>query len=219
MDDKLYTYYRIYDQLYEDPFLPVEELALKLEMSAVDVTACLDNMYQSSILLGPVISVKPASNYHLYCYFFKADDPSTLYKSFQESVVSKSVGAGDWNVMVITDQEIDLTAGKGDCIHSGKKGGTVISKVTQVDWDHSLKDIFSRIGTPDTKSIVYEEAPALKWSEKEWMLYHAFRLNARQDPDPVLKKLGIDSRTYKNWLSSLSMAAYVQPAFNSHGFS
>ncbi|MGC1121081.1 MAG: hypothetical protein WBA22_08295, partial [Candidatus Methanofastidiosia archaeon] len=175
--------------------------------------------YQSSILLGPVISVKPAVNYRLYCYFFKADDPSTLYKSFQESVVSKSVGAGDWNVMVITDQEMDFTAGTGDCIHSGKKGGTFISKVTQLDWDHSLKDISSRISTLDTKSISYEEAPALNWGGKEWMLYHAFRLNVRQDPDCVLKKLGIDSRTYRNWLSSLSVAAYVQPAFNSHGFS
>ncbi|MGC1121772.1 MAG: hypothetical protein WBA22_11830 [Candidatus Methanofastidiosia archaeon] len=219
MDDGLYTYCRIYNQLYENPFLSVEDIALKLEISEADVNTCLDGMYQSSILLGPVISVRPASNYHLYCYFFKANDPSSLYKSFQKSVVSKSVGAGDWNVMVIADQEMDLTAGKGDCIHSGKKGGTFISKVTQLDWDHSLKDISSRIGTLDTKSVVYEEAPALNWGEKEWMLYHAFRLNVREEPDPVLKKLEIDFKAYQNWLSTLSMAAHVQPAFNSHGFS
>jgi hypothetical protein len=219
MDDSLYTYHSIYDQVYENPFLPVEDIALKLEMSEADVTTCLDGMYQSSILLGPVISLKPASNYHVYCYFFKANDPKSLLRSFQESVVSKSRGSGDWNAMVITDKEMDFTAGKGDCIHSGKKGGTFISKVTQLDWDHSLKDISSRIGVPDTKSISYEEAPALNWGEKEWMLYHAFRLNARQNPDPFLKKSGIDSRTYQNWLSTLSMAAHVQPAFNPHGFS
>jgi hypothetical protein len=32
MDDNLSTYHRIYDQLYEDPFVPVEDIALKLEM-------------------------------------------------------------------------------------------------------------------------------------------------------------------------------------------
>ncbi|MGC1122737.1 MAG: hypothetical protein WBA22_16775 [Candidatus Methanofastidiosia archaeon] len=220
MDDRLWMYYRIYHQLYGDPFLPVEEIASKLEISTADVNACLDSMYQSSILLEPVISVKPAVNYCMYCYFLKADDPLNQYTSFRESIVSKSMGAGNWNVMVITDQEMDLTAGKvGDCIHSGKKRGTFISEVTHLDWDHSLKDVFSRIGTPDTKSISYEEAPALKWSEKEWMLYHAFRMNVRQDPDPVLKKLGIDYKPYRNWLSTLPVAAYVQPAFNPHGFS
>jgi hypothetical protein len=219
MDNSLCMYHRIYDQLYENPFVPVEDIALKLEMSEADVNTCLDDMYQSTILLGPVISVKPASDYHVYCYFFKANDPQSLYKSFQESVFSTSIGAGDWNVMVITDKEMDFTAGTGECIHSGKRGGIFISKVTQLDWDHSLKNISSRIRTPDTKNISYEEAPALNWDEKEWLLYHAFRLNARQNPDPLLKKLEIDFKIYQNWLSTLSMAAHVQPAFNPHGFS
>jgi hypothetical protein len=219
MDDSLYTYHRIYDQLYENPFVPVEDIALKLEMSEADVNTCLDGMYQSTILLGPVIFVKPASNYNVYCYFFKTNDPKSLYESFQESVVSKSRGVGGWNVMVITDKEMDCTAGKGDCIHSGKRGGTFISKVAQLDWDHSLKDMSSRIGVPDTRSVAYEEAPALNWGEKEWMLYQVFRLNVRQNPDPILKKVKIDLKTYRNWLSTLSAAAHVQPAFNSHGFS
>jgi hypothetical protein len=219
MDDSLYTYYRIYDQLYENPFAPVEDIAQKLEMSEADVNTCLDGMYQSTILLGPVISVKPASDYHVYCYFFKANDPKSLHESFRESVVFTSRGMGDWNVMVTTDKEMDFTAGRGECIHSGKKGGTFISKVTQVDWDHSLKDISSRIRTPDTRSISYEEAPPLNWGEKEWMLYYAFRLNVRQDPGPLLTKLKINFEIYQNWLSSLPMAAHTQPAFNPHGFS
>jgi hypothetical protein len=219
MDDSLYTYHRIYDQLYENPFVPVEDIALTLEMSEADVNTYLDGMYQSTILLGPVISLKPASDYHVYCYFFKTNDPKNLQRSFQESVVSTSRGSGNWNVMVITDKEMDFIAGTGDCIHSGKKGGTFISKVTQLDWDHSLKDISSRIHPPDAKSIAYEEAPPLNWGEKEWMLYHAFRLNVRQDPGPILTKLKIDFEIYQNWLSSLPMAAYTQPAFNPHGFS
>ncbi|MBU6998234.1 MAG: hypothetical protein HXS44_06880 [Theionarchaea archaeon] len=219
MDNGLYAYYEIYDQLYENPFVPVKDIASKLEMSEADVNTCLDGMYQSTILLGPVISLKPASTYRRYCYFFKTNDPKSLYDSFHDSVVSKSRGVGGWNVMVVTDKERDSTVGKADCIHSGEKGGTTISRVTHLDWDHSLKDMFSVIGVPDTESISYEEGPPLNWSEKEWLLYHAFRLNARQTPDPVLTKLEIDVKTYQNWLSTLSTAAHVQPAFNSHGFS
>jgi hypothetical protein len=40
--------------------------------------------------------------------------------------------------------------------------------------------------------VFYEEVPSLTWGEKEWMLYHAFRLNVRRDSVPALKELDID---------------------------
>jgi hypothetical protein len=220
MDESLYTYHRIYGQVYENPFLPVEDIANLLKMPVPEVTLHVDTMYESSFLLGPVISVKPASNYRMYCSFLKVTNPYTRYREpFKKSYVSKSWTAGTWNFMVITEEEMNLTGMEGvrECVYQGKKGGTFISKCVHMDWDHSLKDIFSRMGELGEETVFYEEVPSLTWGEKEWMLYHAFRLNARRDSVSVLKALDIDREIYEKWVSTLPEVAYVQPAFYPSG--
>jgi hypothetical protein len=220
MDENLHTYHQIYDQLYENPFLPVLDIAGVLKMPSPDVTQHVDTMYESSFLLGPVISVKPASNYRMYCSFLKVTDPYALYKEpFKRSYVSKSWTAGAWDSMVITEEKVDFTGMEGvrECVYQGKKGGTFISKCVHIDWDHSMKDILSRMGEPGEETVFYEEVPSLNWGEKEWMLYHAFRLNARRDFIPVLKELDIDREIYERWVSTLPEMAYIQPAFYPSG--
>jgi hypothetical protein len=220
MDKNLHTYYQIYDQLYENPFLPVENTAGLLKMPSPEVTQHMDTMYESSFLLGPVISVKPASDYRMYCSFLKVTDPYTRYREpFKRSYVSKSWTAGAWDSMVITEEKVDFTGMEGvrECVYQGKKGGTFISKCVHIDWDHSMKDIFSRMGAPGEETVFYEEVPSLTWGEKEWMLYHAFRLNARRDSVPVLKALDIDRESYEKWVSTLPEVAYIQPAFYPSG--
>jgi hypothetical protein len=218
MDKNLEMYHQIYDQLYENPFLTAEDIAGVLKIPGPDVTQCVDTMYESSYLLGPVISVKPASNYRMYCSFLKVTDPYTRYREpFKRSYVSKSWTAGTWDFMVVTEEEMDFTGTEGvrECVYQGKKGGTFISKCVYMDWENSMKDILSRMGEPGEKAVFYEEIPSLDWGEKEWMLYHAFRLNARLDFIPVLKELDIDREIYEKWVSTLPEVAYVQPAFYS----
>jgi hypothetical protein len=220
MDENLQTYHRIYDQLYENPFSPVEDIAGVLKMPVSDITQCVDTMYESSLLLGPVISVKPASNYRMYCSFLKVSNPYVRYKEpFKRSYVSKSWTAGTWDFMVITEEEMDFTGMEGvrECVYQGKKGGTFISKCVHVDWENSMKDIFSRMGAPGEETVFYEEVPSLTWGEKEWMLYHAFRLNARRDSVLVLRALDIDREIYEKWVSTLPEVAYVQPTFYPSG--
>ncbi|MBU7025196.1 MAG: hypothetical protein HXS40_13625, partial [Theionarchaea archaeon] len=220
MDENLQTHHQIYDQLYENPFLPIEDIAGVLKMPVPEVTQHVDTMHESSLLLGPVISVKPASNYHMYCSFLKVTDPYARYKEpFKRSYVSKSWTAGTWDFMVVTEEEMDFTGMEGvrECVYQGKKGGTFISKCVHVDWENSMKDILSRRGEPGEETVFYEKVPLLTWGEKEWMLYYAFRLNARRDSVLVLKELDIDCEIYEKWVSSLPEVAYVQPAFYPSG--
>jgi hypothetical protein len=219
--DKICLYNQIYQQLYETPLSPVEEIASTLKIPAPEVTQHLDAMYQSSLMQGPVISVKPALNYRMYSYFLKVENPYAMYSQpFKRSYISKSWTAGTWNLMIITDKEVDFTETEGvkKCVHSGIKGGTYISKCIHTNWDHSMKDVFSRMEAPGEETVFYEEVPSLNWGRKEWLLYHAFRINARQDPTPILRTLDIDLETYKEWISSLPSAALIQPAFYSHGW-
>ncbi|MBU7017142.1 MAG: hypothetical protein HXS41_01915 [Theionarchaea archaeon] len=221
MDDKICLYNKIYQQLYEGPFSPVEEIASALHMSALKVTRSIDSMYQSSLMQGPVVSVKPAPDYHMYSYFLRVDDPCGQYKNpFKKSDISKSWTAGAWNLMVITNEKVDFTKMEGvrECVHSGKKGGTYISQCIHTDWDYSLEYISSRIESPSEETVFYEETPSLNWGEKEWLLYYAFRINARQDPAPILRNLDINQQAHKEWISTLPSVAYVQPAFYPHGW-
>ncbi|MGC1119673.1 MAG: hypothetical protein WBA22_01150 [Candidatus Methanofastidiosia archaeon] len=219
--DILCTYYQIYDQLYETPFSPVEEIAETLHMSVPEVDQNLDTMYHSLLLQGPVISVKPASQYRMYSYFLRTDNPFALYKKLLHgSYISKSWAAGHWNLMVVTDEKLDFAGLEGvrECIYSGKKGGTYISKCVHTNWDHAMKDISSRMDTPRKKTVFYEEVPALGWGQEDWMLYYVFRLNARREYAPILQKLNIDYDQYKKWFSTLPAVAYIQPAFCPHGW-
>jgi hypothetical protein len=219
--DNLHTYHQIYHQLYENPFSPVEEIAEALHISVDDVHENLSTMYESSLLQGPVISVKPASQYPMYSYFFKVNNPFASYREMlQESYISKSWAAGNWNLMIITRETVDATKldGVRTCVYWGKKGGTYISKCVHTDWDLAVKDIFSRMDTPDEKTIFYEEVPALRWDQEDWLLYHAFRLNARREHAPVLQELHIDGEKYRKWLSTLPAVAYIQPAFCPYGW-
>ncbi|MGC1119613.1 MAG: hypothetical protein WBA22_00845 [Candidatus Methanofastidiosia archaeon] len=221
MDDKICLYHQIYQQVYETPFSPIEEIASTLQIPAPEVTQHLDTIYQSFFMQGPVISVKPAPNYRMYSYFLQVENPYAQYKQpFKRSYISKSWTAGAWNLMVITDEKVDFTGMEGvkECVHSGKKGGTYISKCVHTNWDHSMKDIFSRMEAPGEETVFYEEVPSFNRGQKEWLLYHAFRMNVRQDPTPILRKLDIDQETYKKWISSLPSAAFIQPAFYPHGW-
>ncbi|MGC1121120.1 MAG: hypothetical protein WBA22_08495 [Candidatus Methanofastidiosia archaeon] len=219
--DNLHTYHQIYDQVYENPFSSVEDIAGILHMSLDDVDRNLNTMYHSSLLQEPVISVKPASQYRMYSYFLKMDNPFASYREvLQGSYISKSWAAGHWNLMVITHETVDVAGLNGvrKCVYSGKKGGTYISKCVHTDWDHAMKDIFSRMNTPGRKTVFYEEVPALSWDQEDWMLYHAFRLNARREHTPVLQELNIDCEKYRRWLSTLPAVAYIQPAFCPYGW-
>jgi hypothetical protein len=52
-----------------------------MEISKRKVQKYLTEMYEKSILKRPLISVKPAQNYHEYAYFMNVDNPLDAYKA------------------------------------------------------------------------------------------------------------------------------------------
>lgn len=103
------------------------------------------------------------------------------------------------------------------CIH-GVKSATYLSKVSCVDWKQSLPEM-KMISPSEKKSRLYEEGPVLPWGEKEWMLYNIFKHNARRSVTPVLQECHLDYQQYQEWITTLSEAAVVQPAFYPYGLS
>ena len=63
------VYYRIYDRLYEDPFISDQELAASTGIPESTVSQYVQAMYESSILVGPLIFLKSSQNRFHYAHF------------------------------------------------------------------------------------------------------------------------------------------------------
>jgi DNA-binding Lrp family transcriptional regulator len=214
---KLGDYYRIYEEIFKEPTEPVQKIAQNTGIPRNTVSRYLKEMYESSILRGPAIFLKPARNYYQYVYFLAVDNPVSAYERFAGShdVISVSVECGQWNSLVISEKVVDFSGLKGSekCILQGRKGVTSLSKVTYVDWDQSSESISSVLSPPPKKFILYEEIPAINWNTEEWTLHDKFKYNVRAEAGPILKECEIDYDQYQTWISRLPEVALIQPAF------
>jgi DNA-binding Lrp family transcriptional regulator len=220
-EKKLEDYHRIYEELYREPTESVQKIAQNTGIPKNTVSRYLAEMYESSVLRGPAIFLKPAENYYQYVYFLAVKDPLSAYERFAGShnVISVSVECGQWNSLVISEKVVDFSGLKGSekCILQGRKGVTSLSKVTCLDWDQSLESISSVLSPPPKKSMLYEEIPVINWTTKEWTLYEKFKHNVRAEAEPILKECEISYDQYQKWLAELPEVAVIQPAFYPEG--
>jgi hypothetical protein len=134
--------YTIYQLIYEDPLISCVTLAEKTGMPKRKVQEYLTEMYEKSILKGPLLSMKPAQNYHEYAYFVNVDNPLDAYKGLK-GVVYGNVSCGSWNLLVITGDRINISSLPGfeGCISEGRKSATHASKVVVRNFEESIKRI------------------------------------------------------------------------------
>jgi hypothetical protein len=219
---KLEDYYRIYEEIFKEPTEPVQKIAQNTGIPRNTVSRYLTEMYESSILRGPAIFLKPARNYYQYVYFLTVDNPLSAYESLAGShdVISVNIECGQWNSLVISEKVVDFSGLKGSekCMLQGRKGVTSLSKVDSLDWDQSLESIYSVLSPPPKIFIPYEEIPAINWNTEEWTLYDTFKYNVRLEAELILKECEISYQQYQTWISRLPEVAVIQPAFYPAGF-
>ena len=214
-------YFKIYEQIYEDPFMPIKHIVQKTAIPRSTVSRHVREMNELGIMFGPVIYLKPAQNYHQHAAFLKIKDPVVTYQCLRAfpTVISRSLASGSWNVMLTSEKGINPTVLRGfkECVLQGIKGVTWLSKVASLTWDESVHRMHKALRSPGEKSYLYEEIPSLPWDKKEWTLYHTFKLNVRTPATPALQKLGIRYEQYRKWLSSLLDVADIQVPFYPRG--
>ena len=212
------VYYKIYDRLYENPFISDQELAASTGIPESEISQYVKAMYESSILFGPLIFLKPAQNRRRYTYFLLFDNPLEMGRkiSTMPHVVNTTVSGGAWNLLVVTEVEMDFSVLEGfkRCTHNGVKGRTHLSKVTIRDWDTSMKG--GALHHSEKKSFLYKEVPCILWGEKEWTLFQKFKFNVRVNVESVLESCNISHQSYQQWISQLPQVAVLQSAFYPH---
>jgi len=201
--EKVEKYFKIYEQIYEDPFVARSKIAKNTGMAYNTVKRYLTEM--EDLMIGPVICVNPTQDYHEYVYFLQVENP--LSENIKElSSVVMYMAMGNWNLLLVSNTSIDYSKLEGyqKCILQGIKGATFLSRVKMLDFDESMRKMHEMLHSPDRKSFLSDRIPSISWEDWEWALYHEFKYNVRTPPAPILERLKIPQNKYKKWVSSLS---------------
>lgn len=219
--ETLENYYKIYEQIYEDPRISVSRINEEIDLSPNTISKYLRKMYALSVISGPTVCMKPSGNYKQYVSFLKFDHPLSAFKCFSEfpGVISRTLSCGSWDLILIPESLIDYSQLEGfeEQVHQGVRGVTVLSKVTSLDWEKSKERMYEASTHPKQKSSLHMEILSIPWQQEEWTLYHAFKDNVRVKIAPVLKKCGLRYDRYRAWFSKLPKYAEIQTAFYPRG--
>ena len=217
----LEKFHRIYEQMYGNPFVDQRKITRNTGIPRSTVSRYIEKMYNRSILMGPMVFLKPAENYHQYAAFCEFQDPSTVYTELEgfPRVISRSWNCGKWNIMVVCDTQVDFTLLKGfyKCIYQGPKSVTYLSKVDFLDWNTSMETIRDALTPPEEKTTLYEMGPPLPWDSKDWVVYEELKQNTRTQMVSLLRKHPISYERYHKWIQTVPRFASIHPAFFPYG--
>ncbi len=215
-------YYKIYEQIYEDPVQSISDISQNTGISRNTVTKYLQEMYTNGVVVGPYIEMKPARTYKEYVHLLNFSDPFFVLdrlKGFPH-VIDCGVTFGDWNIQVVTDRCINFSKLKGvqSVVYQGVKRFTYTPKVECTSWDEPFKTMHECIKKFTLKSSEHEHfSYPLHWGPDQWKLYHAFKHNLRQKVTPLLRKIKVRYETYTEWMKTLENHCTVHTEFYPEG--
>lgn len=206
--EKLHIYYKIYEQIYENPYLPIDALAQKISQSRNTVSKYLKEMRENAILVGPHLYVNPARNYTQCIGLLTFSDPLSIHRGLNTfpHVIYHALTFGDWNILAVSDEPLDFShlTGFENLVYWSRKGITFSPRVSMVDWGQAFEAIHRQIREgPHPHSGSRETLPLLTWGSMEWDLYHLFKYDARQKNTPIIRQMKVRYRTLKSWKDTL----------------
>jgi DNA-binding Lrp family transcriptional regulator len=216
-------YFKIYEQLYENPGMSTSTLSRRIGISKKTVCKSLKEMYAQEIVRGPYIDMKPAQNYREYVYFMKFENPQNAFDELKGSphMVYHAMCSGDWDTMVITDRLLDFSQVEGfqSMGFQGAKRHCTTPKVEEVVWEEGFRRIEEKLAAvspaPEHNG---KTASLLNWKEDEWRLFGMFGNNIRKEITPVVKKTEISYETCRKWKENIKNYCTIHTGFYPKGY-
>lgn len=222
-EKKKQKFFKIYEQVYKNPAIISVDVAVETKISRNTVAKYLKIMHAESILVGPRLVLNPAPNYKEYVYLANSDNPYLVTDELKgdHHVVYVAVTSGNWNTMVITDNELDLSGLPGiqDVVTQSVKGFTRTPKVEYVTWDESFQRISEKMSQPVTEGSKRSNQafPPLDWGGRQWELFCIF-INPRKIITPNLRESGLRYETYAAWMKTLETHCTIDTRFYPEGY-
>jgi DNA-binding Lrp family transcriptional regulator len=216
-------YFKIYEQLHENPTMSTTTLSRRIGISKKTVCKSLKEMYAQEILRGPYIDMKPAQNYREYVYFMKFENPQHAFNELKgfPHVVYHAMLSGDWDTMVITDRLLDFSSMEGfeSMGFQGAKRHCTTPRVEEVVWEEGFRKIEEELAAV-TAVLEHDgrTAPFLTWHKDEWRLFGMFGNNIRKEITPVVKKTEISYETCRRWKENIKDHCTIHTGFYPKGY-
>jgi hypothetical protein len=216
--NKLERCHRIYEQLHQDPLMPVYEIARNTDLSRNTVSKYLHEMLDQTSLLGPYLRMKATPTYKEYVYLANFSDPKRKFTALScfPSVLDVVHTFGDWTTLLVTNQPLDITKMYGfqDLVLSEYKYSTITPKTEFTSWNAAFAKASKILEDPGPPSRLKRElAPHLDWGEDQWKIYSTFNLNMRKIVTTSLKKVLVRYETYITWKEDLNTYCTVHTGF------
>lgn len=217
-------YYKIFEQIYEEPGISISGIAENTKLTRNSVAKYLKYMYEHRILVGPQLCMKPAVNYKEYVYLMNFEHPFETFERLKgfSHVLYHTVTFGDWNTMMITDKLLDFYQVKGfeDMIHRKMRGITYTPKpaCTMGNWAGSVYNHIDQFKPTWTRYKDREICSTLPWSKNEWMIYYAFQFYMRKKVTSTLREIDVPYEYYKKWKKGLQGYCTVHTGFYPEGY-
>jgi len=214
-------YYEIYEQIYDNPTINANEISKKTKRSRNTTSKYLREVYERNVLIGPYLKMKSTSDYKEYVYVMNFSDPFFTFKGLKgfPHVVYHAVTSGNWNILVVTDRNLDLSklVGFQSFLYQGVRVKTSTPKVEYNPWDESIKRIDRAQCTPVQTNYKDKLSSLPEWGEKEWKLYHTFKRNLRQKRTPTLHRIKVRFNVHIEWMKTLKDYCTIHTEFYPHG--
>jgi hypothetical protein len=215
---KLERCHRIYEQVYQDPLMPVHIIARNSGLSRNTVSKYLHEMRDQTSLLGPYLRMKPTLTYKEYVYLANFSDPKRKFTALScfPSVIDVVHTFGDWTTLLVTNQPLDITRMYGfqDLVLSEYKFSTITPKTEFTSWKAAFAKMSMMLEDPGPPSRLKRElAPPLDWGEDQWKIYSILNMNMRTAVTTSLQRVLVRYETYVEWKEDLGMHCTVHTGF------
>jgi hypothetical protein len=216
--NKLERCHRIYEQVYQDPLVPVYEIARNADLSRNTVSKYLHEMMNQTSLLGPYLRMKATPTYREYVYLANFSDPKRKFAALScfPPVLDVVHTFGDWTTLLTTNQPLDITKiyGFQDLILSEYKYSTITPKTEFISWNAAFAKASKILEDPGPPSRLKRElAPRLDWGEDQWKIYSILNQNMRKTVTTSLQKVLVRFETYVKWREDLDTHCTVHTGF------
>lgn len=222
-DKKIKNFYKIFEQIYENPLLSIYNISVNTKISRNTVSKYVREMYKREVLVGPYIRMKQALNYKEYVYLMNFSDPLMVFQGLKgfPHVIYNAVTFGDWNTLVVTDTLLDFShlVGFENVVYHNAKYCSYTPKVGNVTWDESFEIIYEQVDrfTPVKREHPYRKILSLPWGRNEWILYHQLNF-MRKKVTPTLRKAKVPYETYLKWKETIDNHCTIHTGFYPEGY-
>jgi hypothetical protein len=223
-DRKLRDYFRIYEQILNNPTANIREITKNTGLCRNTVSKYLEKMHEQNIMKGPFLSMRSFPNYKEYVHFMNFEDPTAVFEGLKTfpHVLYHAMASGNWDTLVVTDRPLDLTklVGFQTMIYQGVKQTVYTPRTNYTTWEEGFKKS-SGIIDECTPAVGYKNrksAPRLPWKSDEWKLFHAFGNNVRKPVTPTLREIGVRYETYQKWVRNLERYCTIHAEFYPKGY-